>query len=113
VCSSWPVAGVLRGEGDGAKRRLQCALCSTEWPFRRVLCWNRGEENKDKLPIDKTAPFHSIRASMLATTAGSMKCVDLTKDAAIPMVDEIAGVALDIWAEENGCSKLEANLLGM
>jgi formate dehydrogenase maturation protein FdhE len=50
---------------------------------------------------------------MLATTAGSMKCVDLTKDAAIPMVDEIAGVALDIWAEENGCSKLEANLLGM
>jgi formate dehydrogenase maturation protein FdhE len=29
------------------------------------------------------------------------------------MVDEIAAVALDIWADENGYSKLEANLLGM
>jgi formate dehydrogenase maturation protein FdhE len=28
-------------------------------------------------------------------------------------VDEIATVALNIWAEEHGYSKLEPNLLGM
>jgi FdhE protein len=113
-CSSWPVAGVLRGEGDGAKRWLLCALCSTEWPFRRVLCWNCGEENKDKLPIYKADGFHSIRVDACDNCRVYLKSVDLTKDGrAVPMVDEIAGVALDIWAEENGYSKLEANLLGM
>ena len=34
-CGSKPVAGVLRGEGDGAKRALICSLCGLEWPYRR------------------------------------------------------------------------------
>jgi FdhE protein len=33
-CGARPVAAVLRGEGDGAKRWLLCSMCSTEWPFR-------------------------------------------------------------------------------
>ncbi|MGD0437013.1 MAG: formate dehydrogenase accessory protein FdhE [Bryobacteraceae bacterium] len=113
-CSSRPVAGVLRGEGDGAKKWLLCAVCSSEWPFRRVLCWNCGEENKDKLPIYKTEQFDAIRVDACDTCRVYLKSVDLTKDGhAVPVVDEIAGVALDIWADENGYSKLEANLLGM
>jgi len=113
-CSSWPVAGVLRGEGDGAKRSLLCAVCSTEWPFRRVLCWNCGEENKDKLPIYKAEQFDAIRVDACDNCRVYLKSVDLTRDGhAVPIVDEIASVALDIWAEENGYSKLEVNLLGM
>jgi FdhE protein len=50
-CNAKPVAVVLRGEGDGAKRWLLCSMCSTEWPFRRVVCPNCGEQDKDKLPI--------------------------------------------------------------
>jgi FdhE protein len=113
-CSSRPVGGVLRGEGDGAKRWLLCAVCSTEWSFRRVLCWNCGEENKDKLPIFTTPEFPAVRVDACDSCRIYLKSVDLTKDGrAVPMVDEIASVALDIWAEENGYSKLEANLLGM
>ena len=113
-CSSWPVAGVLRGEGDGAKRWLLCALCSTEWAFRRVLCWNCGEENKDKLPIYTAQELGSVRVDACDTCRVYLKSVDLTKDGhAVPIVDEIAAVALDIWAEEQGYSKLETNLLGM
>ena len=113
-CSSWPVAGVLRGEGDGAKRWLLCAVCSTEWVFRRVLCWNCGEEDKDRLPIYKAEEFASVRVDACDTCHIYLKSVDLTKDGhAVPMVDEIAAVALDIWAEEHGYSKLEPNLLGM
>ncbi|HEV3316626.1 MAG TPA: formate dehydrogenase accessory protein FdhE, partial [Candidatus Angelobacter sp.] len=37
-CNSKPQVGVLRPEGDGAKRSLICSLCSTEWNFRRVVC---------------------------------------------------------------------------
>ncbi len=113
-CSSWPVAGVLRGEGEGAKRWLLCAVCSTEWAFRRVLCWNCGEENKDRLPIYTAGEFPSVRVDACDTCHIYLKSVDLTTDGhAVPIVDEIAAVALDIWAEEHGYSKLEPNLLGM
>ena len=113
-CSSWPVAGVLHAEGDGAKRWLLCAVCSTEWPFRRVLCWNCGEENKDKLPIYTAAEFPAVHVDACDNCHIYLKSVDLTTDGhAVPMVDEIAAVALDIWAEEHEYSKLETNLLGM
>jgi len=113
-CNAWPVAGVLRGEGDGAKRWLLCSVCSTEWPFRRVLCWSCGEENKDQLPIYTAAQFEAVRVEACDTCHTYLKSVDLTKDGhAVPVVDEIATVALNIWAEEHGYTKLEANLLGM
>ena len=113
-CSAWPVAGVLRGEGEGAKRWLLCAVCSAEWPFRRVLCFNCGEENKDRLPIYRAAEFDAVRVDACDNCRIYLKSVDLTRDGrVVPMVDEIAAVALDIWAEEHGYSKLEPNLLGM
>src|SRR5580704_1382929 len=37
-CGGAPVAGVLRGEGDGAKRSLICVMCATEWQYRRIVC---------------------------------------------------------------------------
>jgi FdhE protein len=112
-CGSRPVAGVLRGEGDGGKRWLLCSVCSTEWPFRRVLCWNCGEEDKDKLPIYSAPDFRAVRVDACDTCHTYLKSVDLTKDGhAVPMVDEIATVALDIWAEEHGYGKMQANLLG-
>jgi FdhE protein len=113
-CNARPVAGVLRGEGDGGKRWLLCSLCSTEWPYRRVLCPGCGEENKDKLPIYTAAEFPAARVDACDACHTYLKSIDLTKDGhAIPMVDEIATVALNIWAEEHDYVKLETNLLGM
>ena len=113
-CNARPVAGVLRGEGDGGKRWLLCSLCSTEWQYRRVLCPGCGEENKDKLPIFVAAEFPAARVDACDTCHTYLKSIDLTKDGhAIPVVDEIATVALNIWAEEHDYVKLETNLLGM
>jgi FdhE protein len=113
-CNARPVAGVLRVEGDGGKRWLLCSLCSTEWQFRRVLCPGCGEENKDKLPIYTAAEFPFARVDACDTCQTYLKSIDLTKDGnALPMVDEIATVALNIWAEEHDYVKLETNLLGM
>jgi formate dehydrogenase maturation protein FdhE len=40
--------------------------------------------------------------------------VDLSKDGhAVPLVDELAAIPLDLWAHEKGYSKLQLNLLGM
>lgn len=113
-CNARPVAGVLRGEGDGGKRWLLCSLCSTEWQYRRVLCPGCGEENKDKLPIYTAAEFPAARVDACDTCHTYIKSIDLTKDGhAIPVIDEIATLALNIWAEDHDYVKLETNLLGM
>jgi FdhE protein len=113
-CNARPVAGVLRGEGDGGKRWLLCSLCSTEWQYRRVVCPGCGEENKDRLPIYTAAEFPAARVDACDTCQTYLKSIDLTKDRhAVPIVDEIATVALNIWAEDHDYAKLETNLLGM
>ena len=113
-CSARPVAAVLRGEGDGAKRWLLCSLCSTEWPFLRVLCPNCGEREKDSLPIYAAPDFDHVRVEACERCRTYVKSVDLTRDGrAVPVVDELATVALNIWAEEHGYAKLESNLLGL
>jgi FdhE protein len=113
-CSARPVAGVLRGEGDGAKRWLLCSLCSTEWPFLRVACPNCGERDKDMLPVYTASDFASVRVEACDRCHTYLKSLDLTRDGhAVPVVDEIATVALNIWAEEHGYAKREPNLLGL
>ncbi len=43
-----------------------------------------------------------------------LKTIDLTKNGlADTVVDEIAAAPLDLWAREQGYSKLELNLVGM
>jgi FdhE protein len=113
-CGSKPVVGVLRGEGDGARRALICSTCALEWAYRRVICPNCGEENKNKLPVYTAAQIEHIRVEACDTCRTYLKSVDLTKDGfAVPEVDEIATVALNLWADEHGYTKIEANVLGM
>ena len=61
------MAAVLRPEGDGGKRFLLCGLCFTEWEFRRLLCPNCGEEDKDKLPVYTAEEFPHIRVESCDT----------------------------------------------
>jgi FdhE protein len=113
-CNARPVVAVLRGEGDGGKRSLVCSMCATEWLYRRIVCPNCGEENKDNLPIYIATDLDYVRVDACDNCQTYLKSVDLTKNGrAVPVVDEIATVALNIWAEEHGYSKLEPNLLGM
>jgi FdhE protein len=113
-CSARPVAGVLRGEGDGMKRWLLCSLCATEWPFRRVICPNCGEQDKDSLPVFTASDFDHVRVDACDRCKTYIKSINLTRNGhAVPVVDELATVALNIWAENQGYSKLELNLLGL
>ena len=53
----------------GAKRFLLCSLCFNEWEFRRLLCPNCGEEDKDKLPVYTAEEFPHIRVEACDTDA--------------------------------------------
>ena len=113
-CGSKPLLAVLRPEGDGGKRFLLCSLCSTEWAFRRVLCPNCGEENKDKLPVFAAPEFDYVRVDACDTCRTYLKSVDLTKNGkAVPVVDELATLSLNFWAQENNYQKLRPNLFGV
>ncbi|MEO8026088.1 MAG: formate dehydrogenase accessory protein FdhE [Bryobacteraceae bacterium] len=113
-CGARPAVAVLRGEGDGAKRSLLCSLCATEWEYRRLLCPACGEESKDNLPVFLAEDFGHVRIEACDACQRYLKAVDLTRSGhAVPVVDELAALALDVWAEENGYTKVQLNLLGM
>lgn len=111
-CGSEPLLGVLRPEGDGAKRRLLCSFCLQEWDFRRIYCAACGEEDEKKLPVYVAEQFPHIRVECCDTCNTYIRSIDLTKDGhAIPIVDDLAAVPLTLWTQEHNYSRLHANLL--
>jgi len=113
-CSGRPQVGVLRPLGDGGKRSLVCALCATEWDFRRIVCPACGEESVDKLPVYVAEELGHVRVEACDTCRHYIKTIDLTKDGrAVPVVDELAAIPLSLWAEEHGYAKVQTNLLGL
>lgn len=113
-CNRKPAAAVLRPQGDGGRRSLLCGVCLTEWEFRRIVCPGCGQEDHAKLPVYTAETFPYIRVECCDTCQNYIKSIDLTKNGlAEPLVDELASVTLDLWAQERGYAKLHPNLLGM
>jgi len=113
-CTSKPIVGVLRPEGDGAKRSLICSLCLFEWNYDRIRCPMCGEETVEKLAIYTASQFPHVRIDACDTCQGYIKTVDLTKNGlAVPVVDELATLPLNLWAQEHNYVKLQPNLFGI
>jgi FdhE protein len=112
-CDALPAIGVLRREGDGGKRFLLCSFCSQEWDFRRILCANCGEEQEKKLPVYVAEQFPHVRVECCDSCKHFLRTIDLTRDGhAVPIVDDLAAIPLSLWAEENGYTRIQGNLLG-
>ena len=112
VCSKPPCLGILREEGQGARRALLCGCCLTEWAYLRVVCPNCLEERFDAMPVYTADAFPHVRIEACDTCGRYLKTIDLTKNGlAVPLVDDIASLPLDLWADEKGYRRLRANLL--
>jgi formate dehydrogenase maturation protein FdhE len=112
VCSRPPCLGILREEGQGARRTLLCGCCVTEWEYLRVVCPKCLEERFDALPVYTADTFPHVRIDACDTCRRYLKTIDLTKNGlAVPLVDDIASLPLDLWAGEKGYRRLRANLL--
>jgi FdhE protein len=112
VCACRPSVGTLREAGHGARRALVCARCLTEWEFLRVVCPGCREERFDALPVYTADEFPHVRIEACDTCLRYLKTIDLTKDGlAVPIVDDIASVPLDLWAAEKGYRRYGVSLL--
>jgi FdhE protein len=113
-CNRKPAFGVLRPQGDGARRNLVCGFCLSEWEFRRIVCAGCGQEDQAKLPVYTAEQAPHVRVECCDACHTYIKSIDLAKNGlADPLVDELASVPLDLWAQEHGYVKLRPNLLGM
>ena len=117
-CGGAPQLSILdtavAGQGEGSSRQLLCATCLTAWPFRRVLCPHCGEGDEHKLGYFHAQAFEHVRIDACESCHHYLKSIDLGRvGLAVPIVDEVAGAALDLWARDHGYEKIELNLVGL
>ena len=113
-CGHPPQVGCLRPESHGSELSLICSLCLGEWPFPRGVCPGCGVADDKKLAYYSATEISHIRVQVCESCRTYIHAVDLGKDAeAIPDVDEIAALPLDVWANERDCRKIQPSLVGI
>jgi FdhE protein len=131
----------FRADADDAlvsgRRHLTCARCGSTWAYSSNTCASCGESTgarrtvfaehrdgpvvgrgKDRVSGDGTpsgAPlFPHLRIEACTSCARYLIDVDLGLDAgAVPEVDELAALPLDLFATERGLEKITPNLMGV
>ena len=114
-CGWPPQLAVLRdGTEVRGERTLLCALCSSEWVFGRATCPQCLSTDTDKIVYHVTDVWPHVRVEECQVCHTYLKAIDLRTDGlAVPLVDELASVELDVWAEEAHLDKIQRNLLGL
>jgi FdhE protein len=78
------------------------------------VCPACGQQEFDALPVYTATEFEHVRVDACDACRRYVKTIDLTKNGlAVPPVDDIATVALDLWARERGYTRLKANVLAL
>jgi len=123
-----------------AHRYLECSRCAASWSYGRLTCPACGETDAARLPVyselgssqaelsgnvvkpgtseSGAAPaiglnFPHVRIDACLTCMHYLLNVDRVRDGrAVPSVDELAALPLDLYAKELGMSKIVPNLMG-
>ena len=89
----------------GSPRWLVCSRCATWWPFARAVCPTCGEDDSRKLAAYAVEDLEPARIDACDTCRAYIKSFDLRRPGgrdAVPLVDDVATLALDLWAHEQG-----------
>jgi formate dehydrogenase accessory protein FdhE len=95
-------------------RRLVCARCAADWAHPRLVCAACGEATGARLPVySDSEQLPALRIDACETCRRYLLSVDARQDAAaVPVVDELAGLPLDLHARDLGLRKVVPNLMG-
>jgi FdhE protein len=122
-------------------RFLLCARCQGTWGYARMTCPACGEDSSSRLPIfneegtvsgergsvvrglegrlgergkaEHAAVFPQLRIEACDTCRHYLLNIDLLAEPrAIPLVDEMSALPIDLYAREKGFTKITPNLMG-
>jgi hypothetical protein len=129
TCGGLPQLSYREDAADAlvsGRRYLSCVRCAGSWQYASNSCACCGEtsgakrtvftELRDKPAIgraDNAAMFPHVRIEACDRCSRYLIDVDLGVDArAVPEVDELAALPLDLFATERGLEKITPNLMG-
>jgi FdhE protein len=136
-CGGRPQLSYLASSGESlvsGRRSLLCARCGSSWSCSRSTCPACGESDEGRLVVHAEAwdgpvsgngngkgdgdgagepVFPQLRIAGCASCHRYLIEIDMQRDArAVPEVDELAAVPLDLYAADQGLTKVTPNLMG-
>ncbi len=95
-------------------RYLLCSRCGNTWTYARMVCASCGENTSQKLSVHGEAEhLPHVRIDGCESCHRYLLTFDLRKDTrTVPIVDELAALPLDLYAQEQGMTKIVPNLMG-
>jgi hypothetical protein len=131
ICGGRPQLSVVADSGEPlvtGRRSLLCSRCASRWDYTRSACPACGESDEARLlvyaerwggPVSGNgdgpgeAVFPNLRIAGCQSCRSYLIEVDLGRDgAAVPDVDELAAIPLDLYAADQGLTKVTPNLMG-
>jgi formate dehydrogenase maturation protein FdhE len=120
LCGGQPQASAIAEESGefmaGSPRSLVCGRCAAWWPYPRVTCASCGEEDSRLIESYLVEGRRSARVDTCATCHGYIKTFDLREPGAVdivPLVDDVATLTLDVWAQQHGFTRAASSLAGV
>ena len=112
--AAWIAALRAPSDAEAGLRLLGCSLCALEWNVNRIFCPSCFEEDPPKLPVFQSDAHPHVRIEACESCRRYVKSIDLTKDARpIPAVDDLVSIAMDLWAVDEGYTRIEPGLAGL
>jgi ribosomal protein L37E len=132
-CGGRPQLSWVADSGEelvSGRRSLLCSRCGSSWVHTRSACPACGESDEARLLVyaehwgrpvsangngDGSAPavFPNLRIAGCESCRRYLIEVDMSRDGrAVPEVDELAAVPLDLYAADQGLTKVTPNLMG-
>ena len=117
-CGGLPQLSYLADAGEtlvSGPRMLLCCRCGESWVHQRMTCPGCGEQATSKLPIFADAErFPHLRADACESCRTYVITIDLRKEAgAVPVVDELVALPLDLYVQARGFAKVVPNLMAI
>jgi formate dehydrogenase accessory protein FdhE len=120
VCGGAPQVSVIAEESGefmaGSPRSLICGRCASRWGFRRATCVACGEDDSRRVGGWTADAWPTIRIEACDTCRSYIKTFDLRRPGSrdvVPLVDDVASAALDLWANAQGLQRSVRSLAGV
>jgi formate dehydrogenase maturation protein FdhE len=115
-CGATPQVSWFASSGEAlvsGGRRLTCSRCSFSWGYPRMTCAGCGETTTSLLRVFADEErFPHLRVDACDRCRRYLLTVMLERDGhAVPIVDELAALPLDLFAREQGYRKVTPNLM--